>query len=287
MEQKKKKGLVAGIAAVIAVALAFIMLAPAAADEQFDSASTSSVVMLHPEGDFALSDDAGETETKKKKSGAFSTAARWILRTVKTAFVSLCLGTVSLVIKLLGALAGTAGGGIGAALGFILGDLLPVFFLVLLVFCFLFKLIYPDIDLRQFLSFKNILVMAAGSFVISVFIRFSAERIENRVLASELNLAVSVLVIFFLWLIMFKGEFVSQTSRVRLLSEPRAYILLFFLIGTAFLVGRAGTAISNSGGDMLLLIKLLDCAWFCFILISVAAYIYRHTGARRKKQEAV
>ncbi len=284
MEQKKKKGLVAGIAAVVTVALAFIMFAPTAADEKFDAANASSIVMLHREGDFALSEDVDEVETKKKKVSAFSTAARWILRTLKTALVSLCLGAVSLVIKLLGALAGTVGGGIGAALGFLLGDFMPVFFLVLLVFCFLFKLMFPDIELKQFLKLRNVAVMAAGSFVISAFSRFSAERIDHRVLASELNLAVSVTVIFLLWLLMFKGEYKTSAGSVKLLSQPRTYILLVFLVGATVLVGRAETAIARSGEDMLLLIKLFDCAWFCFLLISVAAYIYRHTGARHYKQ---
>lgn len=281
MEQKKKKGLVAGIAAVVTVALAFIMFSPTAAGERFDAANAPSIVMLHREGDFVLDEHADNDadETKKKRSG-FSIAARWIARALKTALVSLCLGAVSFVIKLLGALAGTAGGGVGAVLGFLLGDLLPVLFLLLLVFCFLFKLIFPDIELKRFLCPKNVLILTAGSFVISAFMRFSAEQIENRVLAGELNLVVSVVVIFLLWLIIFSDEFKTSAGSVRLLREPRTYILLVFLVGVTVLVGRAEASLLRSAADFALLTKLLDCAWFCFLLISVAAYIFRHTGSR-------
>ena len=261
------------------VALAFIVFSPAAAGEKFDAANAPSIVMLHREGDFVLSEPADADEPERKR-GSFSVAARWLLRTLKTVLVSLCLGAVSLVIKLFGALAGTAGGGVGAALGFLLGDFMPVFFLVLLVFCFLFKILFPDIDLKQFLTLKNVAVMAAGSFVISAFMRFSAERMKHRVFATELGLAVCLAVIFFMWLIIFKGKFKTSAGTARLFREPRTYILLAFLALFALLVGYAQTALVKSEIDLTLVIKLFDCAWFCFLLISAVAYIYRHTGAR-------
>ena len=150
MEKKKKRGLVSVIAAVVTVTLAFILFSPSSANEKFEAANASYIIQTE-QGDFILGDE--DKKAVAKSQSGISRTAKWLIRTLKSLLVGVVLAAASLLIKALGSLIGAAvGTGAGGVVGFLLAEFLPVLFMVVLVFCFLFKLLFPDYDLKSFLT---------------------------------------------------------------------------------------------------------------------------------------
>ncbi len=275
MEKKKKRGLVSVIAAVVTVTLAFILFSPSSANEKFEAANASYIIQTE-QGDFILGDE--DKKAVAKSQSGISRTAKWLIRTLKSLLVGVVLAAASLLIKALGSLIGAAvGTGAGGVVGFLLAEFLPVLFMVVLVFCFLFKLLFPDYDLKSFLTFKNIVIMAAGSFFISLCSRASLTHIENRILASEINLVVSVTFIVLMWYLCFCGTLKSAQGPVSLLKTKGAAVMLLCLITLTAAVGLIQIALVNAGIPQQTIGTYFDCAWFCFVLVSLVAFISRHS----------
>ena len=172
-------------------------------------------VIAEPVETFDLMEEADEDDDDSRRSWKSRIRAAWT-NGGRMLFQLLVTGPLSLLGHAVSALLTAAGSVLLAAVKFILLEVLTTFLALLIPLCLLFKALFPDKSLREFLTKKNLLRILIAAIVVSALTRI-AEVAWPQVKGLKVAVKALLLLLAMVWLwhktFSLKGRFLGRLRR--------------------------------------------------------------------------
>ena len=224
-----------------------------------------------------MADSSGDDEDRR--ANARMGISQWVTCILRI----LLLLPVSLLLKVVGFLLRRTADAVLLPLLRFLGGWAFCFFVLLSLFCILYKLLFPERSLQGFLRWKNIRWFLAVSFLLpgaDAALRYWCE--SYRYLRAGVMTLLLASAVLFLWIRCF-GSVLGASARLRALFVRRGgWVLPVVLVLASAGYGFAGANVSHET----LRQNLIDAVWFYAVAAGSVTAIGAHRLQKRKLRAA-
>lgn len=264
---KKKTMLSAGVLAAGALAICS-WFSGAVLPGQNDDLAVPAVVSTD-----TGTDDGGDGG-EERRTARMRTLSQRTLYAIRTA----ALLPLTLILKAAGFLLRRLGDAVLAPLLRFLGGWAFAFAVLLLFFCLLYKLLFPERSLREFLRWKNIRWILLGSFFLpgaDAALRYWCA--DYNYLRAALMTLLLCGIVLFIWLRCFASALGARGRLRALFSGRRALLLPVLLLLAVVLYGWAGADVSHETLQQ----NLIEALWFYAVTAATVGAVAVHRLQKR------